>query len=237
MSMKKLIISPIHSTQTYAKTQIELMDLPFVIASDFQTAGYGRYKRQWETPKGNFAATFVVKLQIIAEEFFKLPMLIGVKVCEVLTALANKKKFNLKWPNDILLNNQKVGGVLIEKQDDTFLIGIGLNLKHSPNVSSVIYPVTNIEDEINVSVRFKELLSKLALWFESLPKVLDEIDSETVIASYRKLLVGIGQNISVKTPHVAFEGVFKDISSNGSLILNVQGEERLIHAADIFLKE
>lgn len=237
MVMKNLIISPIKSTQAYAKEQIECLGAPFVVASDFQTNGYGRYNREWEGPKGNFAATFALELKVDMKSFFKLPMLIGVQLCKLLNKLTQVEQFNLKWPNDILINNKKVGGVLIEKENDVFFIGIGLNLKQSPKSKHIPYPVGNVLSETNVEIGFKEVLSELVVWFESLLLTMHTVNSKDVIEGYTCFLTGIGQQIKVKTRAAELDGLFEGISQDGGLILKMQTETQLIYAADIFLKE
>lgn len=234
MKMKKIIRTPIESTHTEAKKQAECLTLPFVVASDFQTQGYGRYGRVWECPQGNFAATFVVPLELEGSEFFKLPMVVAIKLCELLVSFTGKAVFELKWPNDILIHSKKVGGVLIEKADNAFLVSMGLNLLHSPQNIEIQYPVTNVAAETDVKIEFKELLSALVIWFEDLDTHIQSIDSLDLVQQYKRYLVGIGCEITVKTAKETLLGLFKDIHQDGGLILEMENETRIIYTAEIF---
>lgn len=115
--------SEITSTQDYAKSKILSGDKNFLVLSDYQTDGRGRSGRAWESTIGGLWFSF-------DEEFYEknnlITLSIGVAVREVLYEEYGCD-VKLKWPNDLILEDKKVGGIICEKVNDRVLIGIGIN--------------------------------------------------------------------------------------------------------------
>lgn len=141
----------IDSTNNYAKQNVNDIKLDALIIADTQTGGRGRLNhRTWISPIGNFYGTFIF-------DVFKRNISMNIH-SEVLHAIltfmqsidykvdANIKATH-KAPNDIIVNNKKICGVLIEKDDNHLFVGIGMNLRTSPIDIS-----TNIYDEYGVYV-------------------------------------------------------------------------------------
>ncbi len=106
---------------------------PFYVLSDQQSFGRGRYERQWQSPKGNLYLTLVTPLKNLeSAPFYAYITALSVldAVRDLLPNIAHS--LTLKWPNDILLNSKKTGGILLEIQDDKIIIGIGLNITSHP---------------------------------------------------------------------------------------------------------
>jgi BirA family biotin operon repressor/biotin-[acetyl-CoA-carboxylase] ligase len=99
-----------------------------VLAAEYQRAGRGRLDRTWVSPaRSGLLFSAVVRPPVPAGTWGWLPLLSGVAVCDAVrreTGLA----ISLKWPNDILIGDLKVAGMLIQGHGDTAVIGIGLNV-------------------------------------------------------------------------------------------------------------
>jgi BirA family biotin operon repressor/biotin-[acetyl-CoA-carboxylase] ligase len=234
--MKKIIYESLPSTQTEARHCLEHTPTPYVIVTKNQTAGYGRYGRQWISSEGNFAATFVVDLNVAYDALSKVPMLIAVKLCQLLTCLIGQSgEIKTKWPNDILLNKKKICGILIENINNKFLIGIGINLTYSPQREYVSYVAANVLQETGVSIDIDTVLDALSDYFENFDKAVTECDAVELRQQYMTRLEGIGHTIKVVTRNETLSGVLQDININGALVLDINGCSRLIYAADIFI--
>jgi BirA family transcriptional regulator, biotin operon repressor / biotin---[acetyl-CoA-carboxylase] ligase len=234
--MKKIIHDSIGSTQTDAKLRIASTPRPFVVMAHVQTQGYGKFERVWVSYRGNFSATFAVEMAIEHYEFGKVPMLISLKLCELLSTLCQfEHTFNIKWPNDIMLNNKKIGGILIEKLDNTFLIGIGLNLKKSPEDDKVSCKATNVLAETGVDIHVSKILDELSEYFSGFEYTLEEFDAAELRQNYMARLEGLGQIRTIVTRQETFIGRLQNINHDGALILNVEGHEKLIYSADVFI--
>ena len=134
------------------------------VIADRQTTGRGRLRREWVSPQGNIAVTIV--LYPARKDLHFLTMLASLAVLysiEKTTGL----KCQLKWPNDVLINNKKVCGILLESQAasdsvDYAIIGIGINvnmkLADYPEIASI---ATSLADETGKEISRAVLLRNL----------------------------------------------------------------------------
>ena len=99
-----------------------------VLVADHQSTGRGRFDRRWEAPPGTSVAISVLLRPgaVPLERWLWLPLVTGVAVAEGLRAVAGVDAA-VKWPNDVLINDRKVCGVLSERVDDAAVIGMGIN--------------------------------------------------------------------------------------------------------------
>ena len=110
------------------------------LIADNQTEGYGRRKTKWFSYKGNIHLSFLLKPKCKINEINQLSFMASISIGEALKKIKNNINIKYKWPNDIILNKKKIGGIIIEtssyinKKVKWVIIGIGLNLKKSPNL-------------------------------------------------------------------------------------------------------
>ncbi|GAB5389923.1 MAG: hypothetical protein Alpg2KO_28910 [Alphaproteobacteria bacterium] len=109
---------------------------PFVLLADRQTTGRGRHGRQWESPRGNLSMTCAVRPDRPLQDWSGVSLVVGVAVSQVLRAEcpALDGRLRLKWPNDLMVDGAKLGGILCEAEPPHMLIGIGLNIAEAPPV-------------------------------------------------------------------------------------------------------
>ena len=124
-----------------------------IIVADKQNKGRGRLNRNWESPIGNLYFSLVLQPKIAVE---KISQISFVAVCALQKAVEKifkqqniVAKIQNKWPNDLLIDQKKVAGILLESkisnEDCEFVIlGIGLNINSSPD--GTIFPATNIKN-------------------------------------------------------------------------------------------
>ena len=122
------IVDNIDSTNTWL-TQFS-NNLFDSILSFRQSRGYGRLGRHWESDAGGLYYSVVLPYRKI------LPLIIGVSVADILV------KYNigiqLKWPNDILVGGQKLGGILCQSEGQSAVVGLGINVTNNPKLSGSI---------------------------------------------------------------------------------------------------
>ena len=187
-------------------TQDEARALPVgaIVVADEQTAGRGRLDRRWEAPAGSaLLATFVVA-----------PHPLASLAAGVAAASACGAAVRLKWPNDLLLDARKLGGILVEGGPGKQLIGIGINLGWAPPGAARLEGVAR-----------DELLDRLA---GELPAWLGRSGPE-ILQGWRERSDTLGRRVRVVLPGGAREGVAEDIAADGAL--NVGGEP--VHAGDV----
>ena len=151
MRFKKFKFKKVKSTNNTAIRIIKNSNLRFgMIISETQSSGKGQYGKKWISHKGNLFVSFFHELENINIPLPKLTKINCLLVKKTLTKYY-KKKIVFKKPNDLLINNKKISGILqeiISISGKKFLIvGIGVNLIKSPQIKN--YPTTNLSDLIN----------------------------------------------------------------------------------------
>ena len=119
--MKTFFFESIYNTQEFALS--ELSSEPILVISYSQEKGKGTSNRTWLNADQALACSLAVKQEDIKLKHTLIPLLSGYLFTEIL----KDTKLSLKWPNDIVLNNLKVGGVLVEKSENSICIGMGIN--------------------------------------------------------------------------------------------------------------
>ena len=159
---KLLSFDKIASTQDYAHDLIvhgKATDKT-VVKALAQSAGRGRYRRNWVSHHGNLYASFIYKS---VERDPKLSYAIAVAVAETLINFGVNPQ--IKWPNDVLVDGKKISGILIEYSQKFVIIGIGINIKTCPTVSE--YKTTKVQKyvkEIDINDVLNVLMKKIDKW-------------------------------------------------------------------------
>jgi len=232
------------STNNYIKANHENWQdkLPVLVTSTLQTAGRGREKRNWVSPKGKgLYSTFGFNLEN-SQNLNLLPLIAGISVIETLKKIVDIE-LGLKWPNDILYKNKKIAGILIENiitASKIFCItGIGINLNHTAadfpgelqEKAISLKMITGIETSTG---QINQVLAvKLFHWLEKLETGANEeiIQTANGYSSFLK-----DKNISFHHPvdNKIISGIFKGINHDGGLILgNKQGSSNIYYSGEI----
>ena len=177
-------------------TQDAARDLPAgtVVVADRQTAGRGRLGRRWEAPSGTaLLASFVLPARPLAS------LAAGVAAADCCG-----EAVRLKWPNDLLLDGRKLGGILVERRGERCLVGIGINLSWAPPGAA------------RLEADREQLLQRLALalerWFAA--------EDGEILAAWRKRADTLGRRVRVELPGESFEGTAEELAEDGSLIVD-----------------
>lgn len=105
------------------------------LVADRQTAGRGRRGKQWEDRIGNFAGSTVVHRRFGDPDAATLALLAGLGLIETIDPhLPTDVRLTLKWPNDVMVGQAKLAGILLERVGEAIVVGIGVNLAHAPDL-------------------------------------------------------------------------------------------------------
>lgn len=228
----------------------------FVVLADSQTSGRGRRGRTWHSPPGeNIYMSLAIRPNVRLSRATILTFLTGVAVCNGLRACTGLD-MNLKWPNDIIFNKRKIGGILIETRVDrdvvhAAVVGIGVNvnsgragfpreIKDSATSLSIETGLTYERDEIVLSV-LKEFDS---LFCNALKRdttgtetYIDGSVARKLVRKWRERDITLGNSVSVVTSAETISGRAVDIDEMCRLkVLTDDGHERLIHSGDVTLR-
>lgn len=219
----------IDSTNTWAKKNAPTFDkkaLTLVTAST-QTAGRGRFKRSWHSPPDvNIYATFCFFLDPDRFDTGHVTQLLALTAARVLENIHFTPK--LKWPNDIMLSDKKLGGILCEsilsQESRCVICGIGLNVNMGIEALQTIdRPATSLIVERPEKYSVDEILHSLTKTFLDylrlfLKQGFDPFFEEFLKRSYLK----IGQKIKFHDDRRQYEGIFQGINRDGSIVLETQ---------------
>ena len=168
MKLKQFNFKKVKSTNQTAIRMIKSSKNSFgLIVSESQLKGKGQYGRKWISYKGNIFLSFFYKLENINLSITALTKINCLLVRNVISKYY-KKKITFKSPNDLLIENKKICGILqeqIKKFNKQYLIvGIGFNLIKNPYISN--YPTTNLLEITNQKINKKKFIKELKITFE-----------------------------------------------------------------------
>lgn len=205
-----------------------------------QTSGRGRGGRTWASPPGNLYLSLILQPDCApanaAQLSFVAALGAGAALGEVLPPMVEVR---YKWPNDILLNRRKAGGILLETESavrdrlDWLVLGVGLNIASHP--SDAAFPATSLRNEGAEEVTVEMLLDAFARHFLSWVNRWLSDGFEPVRLAWREQAQGIGEPVQVRLPNAELAGTFEDIDTDGALLLRRPGNPlQRVTAGDVF---
>lgn len=229
MQIKQLHFTSIESTNTWAKKNIQEFDregLTLVLA-DEQTAGRGRFTRSWVSPKGcNLYGSYVFFSKKIDDITFRVPQLLALIASE--TAQRFVPEVQLKWPNDLVIGEKKVGGILCEVQEVedgvAVITGIGLNINMSKEDLALIdRPATSLKEALGRSLDREDLIETLTAHFaKALHQLLREGFTPFFERFNTRMIHRCGDFLRFHDFLQIIEGYFERIENDGSLVMRLE---------------
>jgi len=224
----------INSTSDYLKNKKDIKEFDLAIA-EIQTKGRGRRGNNWSSSKGMALFSFSLKIDknISIEEYSKLPLVIGISVLRGIKRI-EELDLKFKWTNDIYLDDKKLSGILVEKVNDFFIIGIGVNVnnKELGTIDEVAISLKNktgknyiIEDIIfTVIDEFKKYYKRFCdgEW----KYILEEINNK----NYLK-----GKIVSIVSINETVIGKVNEIAQDGRLEVEVSGKKRFFDIGEVHI--
>ncbi|HEX6299132.1 MAG TPA: biotin--[acetyl-CoA-carboxylase] ligase [Acidimicrobiia bacterium] len=204
----QLRLESVPSTQDVAREKLE--DLPLLVLARAQTEGRGRSGADWLTADRAVAASLAFRHDV--DENRPLSLIAG------LAAVRATSNASLKWPNDVMVGELKVGGILVERSEDTTTIGLGLNLwwPDAPEGMGSLFS-EDPGEEAHAEVG--------ALWGAELMEMLDA--GGWPIDAYRAACTTLGKDI---TWDRGGEGRAVDIAADGALVVETPSGRQSIYS-------
>lgn len=208
-----------------------------VVVSEKQFKGRGRLKRKFYSPV--FSGIYLTARLKKSFDFFevgKITTCVAVMVCRTIESLYNIKA-QVKWVNDIFINGKKVAGILAESviannKIQDVIIGIGINVYDKQFPSDLTHIATNLQKESGKIIDRNKIIATL---LENLDKVCDEIKNDDFIKEYKSKMFLLDKKVTVSGAE-RFDGICKGVTTDGKLIVEVDGKEVEITAGDVSVK-
>lgn len=225
----------INSTNTYVSVKAkEGASEGLVARADYQSAGRGRLDRTWEAPpRSALMCSILLSPPTSPDEMQLVVAAVALSARSALGALCSVYP-QLKWPNDLIVDDKKIAGLLAEvvhsENGITIVAGIGINLTDSPEG----LPATNALKVSGVTITPEALLEKLLEELNIRRGLLDtEAGRQMLRAEYESVLETIGRSVIVEQSDTMFPALATGIDATGRLILNAAGEEKIISVGDV----
>ena len=199
-----------------------------VLIAEQQNLGRGRRGRVWHSSVGeSLTFSFLIDSQMVSLETISLCC--GIAIVNGIKELTDLE-CNLKWPNDIMFNNYKVGGILIEKKKNFLIIGVGLNVNESNFNSEIKNKATSLKKILNHTIQREPLLAYI---FNNIEQLLNS-NNNTIIKIWLSLCNHINKNINFHNfNNKVIKAEFVTINDNGEAILNINGHEQIAQSGFI----
>lgn len=211
-----------------------------IVATYNQTNGTGRFDRKWISfPNSNLCFSIFIESEKDIKCIPSLTMSSALAVNDFLKSYGVKS--NLKWPNDVLVENKKICGILSEHINNAknnikgVIIGIGLNVNLTTNeLNTIDQPATSMLVECNRSFLLDNILESLCenlnFWIKKW-----EINPsfKTIKQNWINCSEEIGNTISIKDEGKIIHGKLEDYGEYGELIINIDGKIKTIWSGEI----
>ena len=224
---------PIEHFETLTSTSDRLKEMAragapewTVVVADRQTGGRGRQGNAWISPVGNLFLSVLLKPPIHAAAAGLLPLAAGGAVCEAVRALGAPA--TVKWPNDVLVGERKVAGVLaeatwVDRALDSVVVGVGVNVVLSPRelppdlrdvTTSLAAEASGSTDRDGAAA---EVLERLTVWYHTLAA-----EAAMIVEAWRALSVPWwGRRVEVRSGDATLVGVAEGVDDRGALLLRL----------------
>lgn len=230
-----------HTIRTVAETGSTNADLAGLARSgaaeglwlraERQTAGKGRQGRAWASPEGNLYASTLVRTRPGEPPAATLALVAAVALEETVRVFGAEAV--LKWPNDLLVDGEKLSGILLERVDDAVIIGFGVNLAHHP--LDLDRPATSLAAQGSAAdpqVFAETLAETFARWLSRWRDGIAPVRDRWLARAHPP-----GTALTARLADGgAVDGLFDGLDAQGALILRLaDGSRHAIHAGDVFL--
>ena len=239
----------IHFYQQLDSTNLTAMELALegalegtAVLTEEQLRGRGRGNRSWHSPAGvGIYCSIILRPRLSPAKAQILTLMTAVAIVRAVaqeTILSPR----IKWPNDILLNDRKLAGILLEskvssKQIEHAVIGFGINVNQT---STDLPPEPRLEAsslriELAKSVDRSALVAKIFAELEALYEKIQQGDSAIILEQWRQLSTTLARPVRVwQQGNKATEGIAVDITEEGGLVVSLKdGSLEVIHAGDV----
>jgi len=215
-----------------------------VVVAETQTCGRGRLDREWVSPKGGLWFSIIFRPELKPAEAFGLVFVSGLAVAEVLCDLYDLKA-ETKWPNDVLVNERKVCGILTElnttgERINYVIVGVGVNANFDV---AKVFPeemrkvATSLENGLGRKVSLEELFKALLEKLENIYELFLKEGFGPVLEKWKAYAGFLGRQVEVASDSEKLCGLALDVDSEGALVLRIEDETvGRVFAGDLSLR-
>jgi BirA family biotin operon repressor/biotin-[acetyl-CoA-carboxylase] ligase len=212
-----------------------------VVIAESQKKGRGRLGREWFSPPfSNLYLSVILRPKIPPHQASLITLMAAVATADAIRKFSDLDP-RIKWPNDVLLNDRKVAGLLNEIHSEAdrihfVILGIGVNLNMDASTLSkeIRSRATSLKGEMGQTISRKEFLKTLLEELEDWYEVFLEEGGTVILKAWRDRAQIQGKQVTVTSFGETLRGVAIDVDSDGALILETEtGERKRVVAGDV----
>lgn len=225
----------IDSTNAECKRAEDVPDKSLFV-SESQTGGRGRLGRKWSSPKGSAVyMSIYLEPDIPIYRVPQLTLIAGMAVCRTI------RGSRIKWPNDVLLNNKKVCGILTEMTAEAdrvnrVIVGIGINVNNEVFNVDLITKATSMYRETGKKYRRDKLICDILEEFWRLYDVFLKEGFAVLKREYSLKCATLGRRVIIIRNGEEFEARALDIGENGELIIEHDGTREPVTSGEVSVR-
>ena len=214
-----------------------------LVVAESQTGGKGRRGRNWHTPKGtSIAMSLILKPKLEAEYASMLTLVQAMAVTKAIEEVCGLEA-QIKWPNDILVNEKKVCGILTEMnlemtQISSIIIGTGINVNQESFPEEISDIATSLKIEKKSTQSRADLIERICQLFEEYFDIFMKTkDLSGILVEYNAHLISMGRAVKVLDPKGEFTGEALGINELGELLVKGEsGEVVNVYAGEVSVR-
>src|SRR4051812_38076163 len=205
-----------------------------VVVAEHQTAGRGRLDRSWVSPpRAGLTFSVVLRPNVADAQWSWLPLLVGVAAAEAIEDMSGVTT-GLKWPNDIVVDGSKLGGMLVERHGPAAVVGVGVNVTTTAAELSGLEATSLLLAEAAVTDRESLLRAILRALADRYLRWCRDGSAEAVRAAYLERCVTVGAHVAVALPGGAeIRGTATGIDEAGHLVVGTADGAHSVASGDV----
>lgn len=206
-----------------------------IVGTERQTHGQGRMGKEWVSPEGEgLYVTLILRPRLEPQESPMLTICLGLAVGESIARVADLR-CDLRWPNDVLVNERKLAGILVKYEDGAFLAGIGVNMEQRSFPDGLATPATSLAMEGRSSVPREALLAQIAQLVDSQLRMLETGGKDRILEMFSLASsYAHGKHVEVDFGTSRERGMTEGVNEDGYLWLRLgNGERKLVVAGGV----
>ena len=213
-----------------------------VIVAEMQQAGRGRRGRVWQSPFGaNLYYSYFWRLDDGLQAAMGVSIAVGLAVYDAIKALY-QVEVELKWPNDIYINKQKLAGVLVELDGQPqgpcqLVIGIGINLQMPESFSQHIDQAWTDLNQHTQKLDKNQLVASLTHHLEQRLAQYRQTGLQAMYEQWNSLNAFAGEYVELNTGHRSWRGICEGIDPQGGIRIRQDGEVKSYYGGEVSLRK
>ncbi|WP_320045815.1 biotin--[acetyl-CoA-carboxylase] ligase [uncultured Ilyobacter sp.] len=232
--MRVFRFDEIDSTNSFLKRESKLENYDLAMAKN-QTEGRGRRGNSWISKEGAALFSFVLKedSKLPMEEYRKLPLVVGVTVLRALKKFQSLD-YKFKWTNDIYVNEKKISGILVEKINENFIIGIGINVNNE-DFGDLKNSATSLKIESNREFNIEELIFVVVEEFKNCFGEFLNGGWELILNEINERNYLLDKPVTIKIIDKITRGIGGKVLEDGTLEVNVDGTKKSFDIGEVHI--